>query len=111
MLLHKLADGKADKILIAEGEITPEEKPAKFVFIESTAMCPLGIKVPIGGSFTLELTNPTTHEVKHLFKEFSPLLHLWAFSDTAEHRVVFLGSGLAFLTGAHAGLQWAGLWN
>jgi hypothetical protein len=110
MLLHKLADGTIDKILIAEPENEKGESITTFVFIESTASCALGIKVSIGGKFAIEPTNPTTHEVKHLFKEFAPLTAVWIISNTAEHKASLLGSGWAFLTGAHFGLKWAGLW-
>ena len=110
MLLHKLAGGTIDKILIAEGE-TEAGGAANFAVIESTATCALGIKVPVGGKFAIEPTNPTTHEVKHLIKEFPALTHLWILSDTAEHKSNILGSGWAFLTGVHKGLEFAGLWN
>jgi hypothetical protein len=109
MLLHKLAGGTIDKILIAEGE-TAAGGAANFGFIESTASCSLGIKVPVGGKFAIEPSNPTTHEVKHLIKEFPALTHLWILSDTAEHASTILGSGWAFLAGAHKGLSFAGLW-
>ena len=108
MLLHKLFFS-TDKILIAEGE-TEAGGAANFAVIESTATCALGIKVPVGGKFAIEPANPTTHETKHLFQEFSDLTHLWILSDTAEHQASILGSAWAFLTGAHAGLKWAGLW-
>jgi hypothetical protein len=109
MLLHKLAGGTIDKILIAEGE-TEVGGAANFATIQSTAACALGINVPVGGKIALEPSNPTTHEVKHLMKGFSPLSSLWIISNTAEHQTSFLGSEWAFLTGAHSGLKWAGLW-
>jgi hypothetical protein len=109
MLLHKLADGTIHKILIAEGE-NAEGKAANFAVIKSTASCALGVNVSVGGKIALEPSNPTTHEVKHLFKEFAPLMHLWILSDTAEHKASLLGSGWAFLTGEHQGLKFAGLW-
>jgi hypothetical protein len=109
MLLHKLAGGTIDKILIAEGE-TETGTATHLALIDSTATCALGIKVLVGGKLALEPSNPTTHEVEHLFKEFPALTHLWLFSDTAEHKASLLGSGWLFLTGVHAGLKWAGLW-
>lgn len=111
MLLHKLANGTKDKILIAEGENSSGGSISTLASIESTPACALGIKVPVGGRFAIEPSNPTTHEVKHLLKEFSPLTHLWILSDTAEHKANLLGSGWAFLSENHIGLQWAGLWN
>ncbi len=110
MLLHKLAGGTIDKILIAEGE-TEGGGAANFATIESTATCALGIKVPVGGKFAIEPLNPTTHEVEHLIKEFAPLTHLWILSDTPEHASRILGSAWAFLEGADAGLKFAGLWK
>jgi hypothetical protein len=111
MLLHKLAGGTVDKILIAQPETAEGQLNTTFALIHSSASCALGLNVPVGGKFAIELSNPTTHEVEHLVKEFSPLTHLWIISDTAEHKANILGSGLAFLAGAHAGLKWAGLWN
>jgi hypothetical protein len=108
-LLHKLAGGSIDKILIAEGQ-TEAGGAANLATIESTASCALGIKVPVGGKIALEPSNPTTHEVKHLMREFSPLTHIWLLSDTAEHKANILGSLWIFLIGAHSGLKWAGLW-
>ena len=105
MLLHS-----GSKILIAEGE-TEAGGAASFATIASEGACALGTKVPVGGKIALELTNPTTHEVKHLFKEFAPLTALWIISNTPEHKASLLGSGWAFLSGAHTGLKWAGLWN
>jgi hypothetical protein len=110
MLLHKLPNESKDKILIAEGQ-TVEGKAASFAFIESTMLCMLGSKIPIEGKFAIDLINPTTHGLKLLFREFSQLNSLWIISNTAEHRVYLLGLGLAFLTGEHKGLEWAGLWN
>jgi hypothetical protein len=109
MLLHKLAGGTIDKILIAEGE-TEAGGAANFAVIESSALCALGIKVPVGGKFAIEPSNPTTHEVKHLIKEFAPLTSTWILSNTPEHKATILGSAWAFLTGAHSGLKFAGLW-
>lgn len=109
-LLHKLAGGSVDKVLIGEGQ-TEAGGPANLATIESTASCALGIKVPVGGKIALEPSNPTTHEVKHLIREFPPLTHVWLLSDTAEHKANILGSLWIFLAGAHSGLKWAGLWN
>jgi hypothetical protein len=116
MLLHKLPQNEKkeivkDKILIAEGENIGGGPISTLAFIESTDSCALGIKVPVGGRFAIVPSNPSTHEVEHLFKEFSPLTHLWILSDTAEHKANILGSGLAFLEGDHVGLKWAGLWK
>jgi hypothetical protein len=110
MLLHKLADGTIHDILIAEGETEAGAK-ANFATIKSSASCSLGINVPVGGTFAIIPSNPTTHEVKHLIKEFAALTHLWILSDTAEHKSNILGSAWAFLTGAHEKLKFAGLWN
>jgi hypothetical protein len=110
MLLHKLAGGTIDKILVAEGETEAGVLTKHFAFIESTATCSLGIKVLVGGTFAIEPSNPTTHEEEHLVKEFLPLTHLWILSDTPEHKAEILGSGWAFLRGAHVELKWAGLW-
>jgi hypothetical protein len=109
MLLHKLADGTKDKILIAEPDETTQ-----FAFIESTASCALGIKVPVGGKFAIQTgtqAEATEHKVKHLIKEFAPLTALWILTNTAEHKANILGSAWAFLTGAHVGLEFAGLWK
>lgn len=111
MLLHKLANGTKDKILIAEGENSSGNPISTLAFIESTFSCALGIKVPVGGSFAIEPSNPTTHEAKHLLKEFSPLTRLWILNDTTEHKANILGSAWAFLAGDHIGLKWAGLWK
>ncbi len=109
MLLHRLPGGTIDKILVAEGE-TAAGGAANPALIHSTASCALGLNVPVGGKFALEFSNPTTHEVEHLAKEFPALTALWILSNTPEHKANILGSGWAFLTGAHAGLKWAGLW-
>jgi hypothetical protein len=106
MLLHKLAGGTIDKILIAE-----PDSGTIFAIVKSTEACSIGEEVPIGGKFAIEPSNPTTHEVKHLIKEFAPLTHLWTISDTVEHAATILGSAWAFLTGEHAGLKFAGLWK
>ncbi len=111
MLLHKLAGGTIDKILIAEGENAAGEPIKTFASIQSEGACALGINVPVGGKFAIEPSNPTTHEVKHLIKEFPALTHLWILSDTPEHKSTILGSGWAFLAGVeHKGLSFAGLW-
>jgi hypothetical protein len=106
MLLHKLASGTVDKILVAEPDETND-----LAFILTTEVCAIGEKILIGGKFAIEPTNPTTHEVKHLMKEFPALTHMFVISDTPEHAANILGSALAFLKGVHAGLKWAGLWN
>ena len=111
MLLHKLPGGTIDKILIAQPETVEGQLTTTFALIHSSNMCALGLNVPVGGKFALEFSNPTTHEVEHLAKEFPALTHLWIISDTAEHKANILGSGWAFLVGAHAGLKWAGLWK
>jgi hypothetical protein len=110
MLLHKLAGGTVDKIIMAEGE-TEAGGAANFAVIESEGACALGTKGPVGGKFAIEPSNPTKHEVKHLIKEFPALTHLWILSDNAEHKSTILGSAWAFLKGAHAGLNFAGLWK
>jgi hypothetical protein len=106
MLLHKLDAGTIHKILIAE-PVTG----TTLATVQSTEACAIGLNVPIGGKFTIELSNPTTHEVKHLIKEFGNLTHIYVISDTVEHHATITGSALAFLNGAHAGLKFAGLWN
>jgi hypothetical protein len=111
MLLHKLAvGGVVDRILIAEGE-TEAGAAANFASIESEGACALGTKVPVGGKFAIEPSNPTTHEVKHLIKEFPELTALWILSNTKEHKSTILGSAFAFLKGIHEGLKFAGVWN
>jgi hypothetical protein len=118
MLLHKLAGGTIDKILIAEGE-TEAGGAANFATIESSAGCSLGIKVPVGGKFAIQgtgvppesNTEPSEHLVKHLIKEFLPLSAIWILSNTPEHKSEILGGAWVFLTGAHTGIKWAGLWK
>jgi hypothetical protein len=107
MLLHKLAGGTIDKVLID----SPAEGSGGFAFVESTEACNVGAKVLIGGRVAFQDAAPTTHNVKHLIKEFAPLTHLWIISDTAEHAATLTGSIELFLTEAHAGYKWAGLWN
>jgi hypothetical protein len=107
MLLHKLASGEVDKILVA----SPDEANNDFAFVESTEACSIGQKVLIGGKFAIQDAEPTTHLVNHLIKEFAPLTHLFVISDTVEHAANILGSAEAFLTGAHVGFKWAGTWN
>jgi hypothetical protein len=110
MLLHKLAGGTIDKILIAEGETEAGVLTQHFAFIESSASCSLGIKALVGGKFAIEPSNPTTHEVKHLIKEFLPLTELWILSNTLEHKAEILGGAWVFLKGTHLNFKWAGLW-
>jgi hypothetical protein len=110
LLLHKLAGGTVDKIIIAEGE-TATEGAANFASIESEGACALGTKVPVGGKFAIEPSNPTTHEKEHLIKEFPLLTHLWILSDTAEHKSTILGSAWTFLSGTNAGRSFAALWK
>jgi hypothetical protein len=106
LLLHKLANGTVDKILIAE----PLEGTT-LAFLESTEACSLGEKVPIGGKVAIIDSEPTTLKVRHLFKEFEPLTHMYVISDTAEHAAHMLGSAEAFLSGAHLNYKWAGAWK
>jgi len=107
MLLHKLTEGGVkDKILIAHPLVG-----TTFAFVESTEACAIGQKVPIGGLFAIQDTEPTTHLVNHLIKEFLPLTDLFVISKTAEHKAHILGSAIAFLEGAHLNYKWAGLWN
>ena len=107
MLLHKLASGTVDKILVAE----PDEANNDFAFVESTTACSIGLKVLIGGKFAIQDPAPTAHSVNHLISEFAPLTHLFVISDTAEHAATILGSAEAFLKGTHTGFKFAGLWN
>jgi hypothetical protein len=109
-LLHKLAEGTIDKILIAEGE-TEAGAAANFATIESEGACALGTKIPVGGKVATLPSNPTTHEVEHLITAFPALTSAWILSNTPEHKASILGSGWVFLTGAHSGLKFAGLWN
>jgi hypothetical protein len=106
MLLHKLGDGTIHKILIAE-PVTG----TTFATVKSSEACSIGLNVPIGGKFAIIPSNPTTHEVKHLITEFAALTHLFVISDTVEHKATITGSALAFLSGTHVGLNFAGLWN
>jgi hypothetical protein len=106
MLLHKLTEGVKDKVLIAH----PVEG-TNFAFVESTAACSLGIKVPIGGLLAFQDPAPTEHLVNHLIKEFLPLNDLYVISKTAEHKAHCLSSAILFLTGEHLNYKWAGLWN
>jgi hypothetical protein len=110
MLLHKLASGVVDKILVASPENAAGELIVDFTFVESEAGCSIGQKVLIGGKFAIQDAAPTTHSVNHLIKEFAPLTDLFVISKTAEHKASILGSANAFLTGAHVGFKWAGLW-
>jgi hypothetical protein len=112
MLLHKLASGVKDEILLAEPEDALGNLITTFAVIESTEACAIGIKVPVGGRFALwDPVDPLTHLVTHLITEFAPLTHLYLISDNAEHVANILGSAEAFLTGAHVNFKWAGLWN
>jgi hypothetical protein len=106
MLLHKLADGTIHKILVAE----PDETTA-FAHIEMGPECAIGTNVLVFGKFAIQDSEPTTHLIKHLIKEFAPLTHLWVISLTAEHKATIDGAAWVFLTGAHVGFEWAGLWN
>jgi hypothetical protein len=108
LLLHKLTtDGVKDKIIIVE----PDTGSNAFAHIEMSELCPIGTDVLVGGRFAIIPSNPTTHEVKHLIKEFVPLTHLWTISDTAEHAAHIDGSAEVFLSGANVGKSWAALWN
>jgi hypothetical protein len=111
MLLHKLPENAkkeiiTDKILVAE----PEEGTT-FATVESTELCSIGSKVPIGGKFAIQDPAPTTQSVNHLISEFPALTHLFVISDTVEHAANILGSAEAFLLAPHLGLKWAGVWN
>jgi hypothetical protein len=107
LLLHKLEAGTKDKILILE----PDVGSNALIHTEMSELCSIGEDALFGGKLALIPTNPETHEVKHLIKEFSPLTHLWVISDTAEHKATLDGSMLMFLNGPNIGKTWAALWN
>lgn len=112
MLLHKLtADGVVDKIVVATPEDAEGKETAIFATVKASELCAFGANTPIGGKFAIIPTNPTTHEVKHLIKEFAALTHLYVISDTPEHAANILGGAWAFLSGEHSGLEFAGLWK
>jgi hypothetical protein len=91
-------------------QIEPETG-STFVVMEMGAGCLVGSKLPIIGVFSLtECEVPiSTHQVVHLFEEALNSTEIWALSKTAEHRAVTVGSGVAFLAGAHNALEWGGL--
>jgi hypothetical protein len=79
-----------------------------FVIKELGAECSIGSKVPvIGKLFFKDCENLSlTHLVKHLL-EVDTSTALWVISKTAEHLTTILGSGWAFLSGAHQGLKFS----
>jgi hypothetical protein len=79
-------------------------------FVESTAACPVGIKIPIAGTFYAKDSNGKfeVEEVVHKFQE-GPLTDIWIISKTAEHKATIAGSVSASLAGEHLGRSWSGL--
>jgi hypothetical protein len=111
MLLHKLVSGTIDKVLIGTPEDASGNPITNFATIKSTEACSIGENVQIGGKIAWQDPSGTGHAITHLVTEFAPLNHLYVISDTVEHAANILGSAETFLTGAHVGIKWAGLWN
>lgn len=105
IVLHTLEGGTKDELV----EILPDEGET-FATLEMNEACPIGEKVPIKGKFVVKDCEGKflEHLVKHLIIE-GPLTHLFAISDTAEHKSTIDGSAWIFLSGAHAGLKWGGM--
>jgi hypothetical protein len=104
--LHTLGDGSKDSTVLIE----PDTGSNAFAHIEVGELCSLGENVLLGGKLSLKDAEGAfaTHKVSHSIEEFSLLTHLWAISDTAEHKATIDGSATVSLTGEHAGLKWAG---
>lgn len=78
-----------------------------FMTLEMGTLCPLGNKMPMGGTWDFKGETLGTLAAEQLFVE-GPLKSLWLISDTAEHKVTMDGSAILSLTGEHAGVQWSG---
>jgi hypothetical protein len=105
--LHKLEpSGVKDETVL----ILPVNAEMRFSTLEMAEACPIGEKLPVFGKFSIkECKNEfLKHLAKHLIEEFAPLTELWVITKTAEHKAIIDGSAWVFLTGAHAGLAWAG---
>jgi len=98
-------------------EIIPDSGKT-FATIVLPAACPIGTSVPVIGTLRLKdcsernakgecVSKFLTHLKEHLVEE-GPGTKLFTISETAEHTATLLGSALAFLTGEHEGLSWAG---
>ena len=110
MLLHKLATGTVDKILVVESD-EPAPLNNNLAIVESIGPCEVGQKVPIRGKFAVQDSEPTTHKVYHLYKEFAPLTNILVVSNVGLLAANILGRAEAFLTAVHLSYKWAGLWN
>jgi len=109
LLLHKLPNGSLDKIMIAEGDVGS----GPLIHVETSEECSIGETVLFGGKVALIdcRLEGEVHLLEHLIKEFEPLTHLWAISDTAEHAAHLDGSWFIHLIGTNAFKEWAALWN
>jgi hypothetical protein len=72
--------------------------------------CPIGENIPVRGKLVIKdcENKLSTHLVTHLIEEDTVNSDLWVLNKTEEHKATIDGSALASLTGAHAGLAWAG---
>lgn len=90
--------------------ILPINEGMRFFTWEMPETCPVGEKVSFFGEISLKDCEEkfSTHLAKHLVEEYAPSTAMWAINETAEHRVTIDGGAWIFLTGAHAGLAFAG---
>jgi hypothetical protein len=104
IVLHELANGTKDDLF----SIAPDTGET-LALIEMSVECFLGTKAPVFGKVVLQEGEglALTHLLKHLLG-VGPLTELWAFSTAPSQTATLLGSAWAFLTGAHAGLQFSG---
>ena len=81
-----------------------------FTTLQFGEECFLPEVVPVRGQLLLKDCKGElqTELVEHLVEQ-GPLTHVFAINDTAEHAMVFDGSALVALSGAHTGLKWSGL--
>lgn len=109
LVLHKLANGTLHHVVLLIPLVTdPKTGEPLAATLELGEECSIGSSVPITGHLVLWDCPPFTgleHLVEHLIEEFPGLRLLKALGKPA----TVLGTALARLINAHAGLKWAGL--
>jgi hypothetical protein len=101
IVLHTLENGTKDELV----ELKPEEAGKPFATLELGASCAIGTKFDITGTFFIKdcKGEGLVDKVEHLFEE-GPLSKLLFGANP----MTIDGSSFMFLTGAHAGMTFAG---
>lgn len=107
ILLHKLEPSGEKHDVV---EFKPHVGSNAIAHIKLGEECAIGEEILLNGTFAFQDCQKEflVHKVVHLWEEFAPLTKLWVISNTLEHKTTIDGSVNVFLTGAHAGLRWAG---